>query len=96
MYGQVPWVLLENVVGLLDRVNGAPPAMDYVVTQLEGLGYRWAYRVVNTVSSPIIILLLLLEDDPRMGGQLRKTPRWAAGGTGPSRPWGKNVICIVR
>jgi site-specific DNA-cytosine methylase len=54
MCAQVPWVLLENVVGLLDRVNGAPPAMDYVVTQLEALSYRWAYRVVNTVSSPII------------------------------------------
>jgi hypothetical protein len=22
-----------------------------------------------------------------MGGQWRKTPRWAAGGTGPPRPW---------
>jgi hypothetical protein len=27
------------------------------------------------------------EDDPRMGGQWRKAPRWAVGGTGPSRPW---------
>jgi hypothetical protein len=26
------------------------------------------------------------EDEPRMGGQWQKTPRWVAGGTGPSWP----------
>jgi len=48
------------------------------------------------------------DDDPRVGGRWRKTPRWAAGGTGPLRAsqcskvrdgtpvvgWGSNRILI--
>ncbi|KAK9845815.1 hypothetical protein WJX81_003168 [Elliptochloris bilobata] len=47
----VPWVLLENVEALLDRVGGAPPAVDWLGKQFEDLGYSsWSYRVVNTAS----------------------------------------------
>ncbi len=41
----VPWVLLENVPFMLRLGRGA--AMNYIVEQLERLGYRWAYRVVD-------------------------------------------------
>ncbi len=43
---EVPWVLLENVPFMLWLNRGA--AMDYVIGQLERLGYNWAYRVVDT------------------------------------------------
>ena len=51
-YHGVPWVLLENVEGLLDRISEGPPAIEYVVGQLEQLGYSWAYRIVNTAGAP--------------------------------------------
>ena len=44
-------MLLENVEGLLDRINDRPPAIEYVVGQLEDLGYSWAYRIVNTAGA---------------------------------------------
>lgn len=47
--GRAPtWLLLENVPFLLhlDRGRG----MSYLVERLEELGYRWAYRVVDTRS----------------------------------------------
>ena len=43
---EVPHVLIENVPFMLCLGRGA--AMDYLVTQLEDLGYGWAYRVVNS------------------------------------------------
>ncbi len=42
----VPWVLLENVSFMLQLNRGA--AMRFIADQLEDLGYRWAYRVVDT------------------------------------------------
>ncbi len=42
----VPWVLIENVPFML-RLNGGA-AMSHLVTELEGLGYSWAYRVIDT------------------------------------------------
>lgn len=43
----VPWVLLENVEALLDRHGDTPPAVHYVTTALEALGYHsWAQRTV--------------------------------------------------
>ena len=49
---RVPWLLLENVVGLLKWHSDGEqrPAIDYVVNELENLGYRWAYRVVDLLS----------------------------------------------
>lgn len=43
---RVPWVLLENVPFMLRLNRGA--AMDFLVGELERLGYRWAYRVIDT------------------------------------------------
>ena len=48
---RVPWVLLENVPGLLmwHMVDDPPqpPAVHNVVSELEVLGYRWAQRVIG-------------------------------------------------
>src|SRR5262245_11965869 len=41
-----PWVLIENVPFLLHLNRGRGIA--YVTRTLEQLGYRWAYRVVDT------------------------------------------------
>ena len=54
----VPWVLLENVEGLLDRISEGPPAIEYVVGQLEKMGYSWAYRLVNTAGAALSTLPL--------------------------------------
>jgi len=42
----VPWVFVENVPFMLQLARGA--AMAHVVDEFERLGYRWAYRVVDT------------------------------------------------
>lgn len=41
-----PWLLIENVPFLL-RLQGGR-GMRYIVSELERLGYRWAYRVIDT------------------------------------------------
>ena len=41
-----PWVLIENVPFLL-RLDGGR-GIAYVTRNLERLGYRWAYRIVDT------------------------------------------------
>lgn len=42
------WVVLENVPFMLQLANGR--AMGTVVSELERLGYRWAYRVVDSMA----------------------------------------------
>ncbi len=42
----VPWVVLENVPFMLQLSRGR--ALDVIVSALEGLGYQWAYRVVDS------------------------------------------------
>jgi DNA (cytosine-5)-methyltransferase 1 len=65
---RVPWVLLENVPFMLQLARGA--AMDYIVTQFERLGYRWAYRVIDTRAFGLpqrrerVFFLASLEEDP--------------------------------
>jgi DNA (cytosine-5)-methyltransferase 1 len=44
--GDVPWVVLENVPFLMSLGQGA--ALKLVTTALTELGYRWAYRVVDS------------------------------------------------
>ncbi len=44
--GDVPWVVLENVPFLVSLGQGA--ALRLITTALTELGYRWAYRVVDT------------------------------------------------
>lgn len=43
-----PWVLIENVPFLL-RLDGGR-GIAYVTENLESLGYRWAYRIIDTRS----------------------------------------------
>lgn len=45
---KVPWVVLENVPFMLQLHGGL--AMRRIVEEFERLGYRWAYRVVDTFS----------------------------------------------
>jgi DNA (cytosine-5)-methyltransferase 1 len=45
---RVPWVIIENVPFMLHLKGGA--ALALIVSKLEGLGYRWAYRVVNSLA----------------------------------------------
>lgn len=42
----LPTLLIENVPNMLSLDRGE--AMGYLVTELEALGYAWAYRVVDT------------------------------------------------
>ncbi|MYB37030.1 MAG: DNA (cytosine-5-)-methyltransferase [Gammaproteobacteria bacterium] len=42
----VPWVVIENVYFMLHLAKGE--AMDYILSHLEGLGYSWASRVVDS------------------------------------------------
>jgi len=70
---RVPWLLLENVVGLLKWHSDGEqrPAIDYVVNELENLGYRWAYRVVDLLSFGTphkrrrVFVVASLHGDPR-------------------------------
>src|SRR5581483_9690504 len=43
----VEWVVLENVYFMLHLQGGK--ALKYVLRRLEELGYRWAYRIVNSM-----------------------------------------------
>jgi len=68
---RVPWVLLENVVGLLDRSADGPPAVAYVCSELERLGYSWAQRVVSSAAFGVpqrrrrVFIVASLHGDPR-------------------------------
>ena len=42
----VRWVVIENVYFMLHLKRGT--AIDTILERLEKLGYRWAYRVVNS------------------------------------------------
>jgi DNA (cytosine-5)-methyltransferase 1 len=62
-------VLLENVPFMLHLDRGR--AFAYIVGKLEELGFRWAYRVVDTQAFGLpqrrerVFVLASLEDDPR-------------------------------
>jgi DNA (cytosine-5)-methyltransferase 1 len=45
---RVPWLILENVPFMLQLAGGY--AMREILHHLEALGYRWAYRVVDSFS----------------------------------------------
>jgi DNA (cytosine-5)-methyltransferase 1 len=65
---RVPWVVLENVPFMLQLQEGQ--AMWRIVEELERLGYRWAYRVVDTFSFGLpqrrerVFLVASLDGDP--------------------------------
>jgi DNA (cytosine-5)-methyltransferase 1 len=64
-----PVLLLENVRNMLVLDGGT--AMRYLVTELESLGYRWAYRLVDSRFTGVpqrrqrVILVAATEIDPR-------------------------------
>jgi len=64
-----PWVVLENVPFMLQLGKGH--ALDYVVGELERLGYMWAYRVIDARAFGIpqrrerVFLVAALHVDPR-------------------------------
>ena len=66
---RVPWVVIENVPFMLQLARGH--AMDYVIDQLEALGYAWAYRIVDTRAFGLphrrrrVYIVASLNDDPR-------------------------------
>jgi DNA (cytosine-5)-methyltransferase 1 len=66
---KVPNVLLENVSFMLKLDSGR--AMDVLASAFEKLGYKWAYRVVNSLSFGVpqrrerVIFLACLDVDPR-------------------------------
>jgi DNA (cytosine-5)-methyltransferase 1 len=66
---RIPWVLLENVPFMLQLSRGR--AMDVIVETIESLGYRWAYRVVDSRAFGLpqqrerVLFLASLEGDPR-------------------------------
>jgi DNA (cytosine-5)-methyltransferase 1 len=66
---KVPWVVLENVPFMLRLHRGR--ALDVIVTSLETLGYRWAYRVIDTRAFGVpqrrerVFLVASLRNDPR-------------------------------
>lgn len=43
---RLPWLVIENVPNMLALDRGR--AMAYLVGELDALGYRWAYRVVDS------------------------------------------------
>ncbi|WP_380788518.1 DNA cytosine methyltransferase [Sphingomonas sp. R86521] len=45
---RVPWIVLENVSFMLQLERGR--AMRTLIEEFEARGYRWAYRVVNSLS----------------------------------------------
>ena len=65
----VPWLLLENVPFMLQLARGE--ALDVIITELERLGYRWAYRVVDSRAFGLpqrrqrVFLVAALDADPR-------------------------------
>jgi DNA (cytosine-5)-methyltransferase 1 len=66
---KLPSLLIENVPNMLALDRGK--AMHYLVSELEALGYRWAYRVVDSRFTGVpqrrrrVILVASVDFDPR-------------------------------
>lgn len=66
---KVPWLLLENVPFMLQLSGGR--ALDVIMAELERLGYKWAYRVVDARAFGLpqrrerVFIVASLDDDPR-------------------------------
>lgn len=66
---RLPWLMIENVPNMLALDRGE--AMAYLVRQLSSLGYRWAYRVVDSRFTGVpqrrrrVLLLASRTEDPR-------------------------------
>lgn len=66
---RVPWLVLENVPFMLQLARGQ--ALDVIIAALEDMGYKWAYRVVDSRAFGLpqrrerVFIVASLEDDPR-------------------------------
>jgi DNA (cytosine-5)-methyltransferase 1 len=66
---QPRWVVIENVRNMLVLDSGN--AMKYLIGELEGLKYRWAYRLVDSRFTGVpqrrqrVLLVASRHDDPR-------------------------------
>lgn len=66
---RLPTLMIENVPNMLSLDRGK--AMAYLVGELESLGYRWAYRVVDSRFTGVpqrrrrVILIASVDLDPR-------------------------------
>lgn len=66
---KLPWLMIENVPNMLALDRGQ--AMAYLVHELGQLGYRWAYRVVDSRFTGVpqrrrrVVLLASCVNDPR-------------------------------
>ena len=67
--GLPSWIVVENVSNMLQLDRGR--AMRYLVDELEGLGMRWAYRVVDSRFTGVpqrrrrVVLVASAHEDPR-------------------------------
>ncbi len=65
----VPWVVLENVPFMLQLSQGR--AMEVIVAAIEDLGYKWAYRVVDSRAFGVpqrrerVVFVATRDGDPR-------------------------------
>lgn len=65
----LPTLVIENVPNMLALNRGA--AMEYLIAEIEALGYRWAYRVVDSRFTGVpqrrrrVILVASVDFDPR-------------------------------
>lgn len=68
-HGALPTLVIENVPNMLALGRGH--AMEYLIREIEALGYRWAYRVVDSRFTGVpqrrrrVILVASVELDPR-------------------------------
>lgn len=66
---RLPWLLIENVPNMLALDRGQ--AMRYLVSELETLGFRWAYRTVDSRATGVpqrrrrVLLVASRTEDPR-------------------------------
>jgi DNA (cytosine-5)-methyltransferase 1 len=66
---RLPWLLIENVPNMLALDRGG--AMRYLTSELDDLGYRWAYRVVDSRFTGVpqrrrrVLLVASKTEDPR-------------------------------
>lgn len=66
----IPRVIIENVPFMLKLHRGA--AINYVTSKLEQLGYRWAYRVLDSRAFGVpqrrkrVFIFAALDSDPRV------------------------------
>lgn len=66
---RVPWLLLENVPFMLQLGRGR--ALEVILDAIEGLGYHWAYRIVDTRAFGLpqrrerVFIVATTDGDPR-------------------------------